>query len=205
MHPATQAFMEGLRKLCDEKGLLLLLDEVQTGWGRTGSVMAYMGYGIKPDAVSMAKAMGGGMPIGACCARKEVAQALGAGTHGSTYGGSPIACAAALASVSEILDRHLSENAAEVGAYMIRRLAALPHVKEARGRGLLVGVEYDIPIAMEVKWGTFRRGRPDHGHRGQREPDGAAPDRHEGRRGRADHKDARRHRGGGPGGAGGVK
>ena len=158
VHPATQAFMEGLRKLCDEKGLLLLLDEVQTGWGRTGSVMAYMGYGIKPDAVSMAKAMGGGMPIGACCARKEVAQALGAGTHGSTYGGSPIACAAALASVSEILDRHLSENAAEVGAYMIRRLASLPHVKEARGRGLLVGVEYDIPIAMEVKWGTFHRG-----------------------------------------------
>lgn len=157
VHPATQEFMEGLRRLCDEHHLLLLLDEVQTGWGRTGAPMAYMGYGVKPDAVSMAKAMGGGMPIGACCARKEVAKALGSGTHGSTYGGSPIACAAALASVSEILDKHLSENAKEVGAYMIEKLQTLPHVKEARGRGLLVGVEYDLPIAMDVKWGTFRR------------------------------------------------
>ncbi|MBM6685084.1 acetylornithine/succinylornithine family transaminase [Faecalicatena contorta] len=157
VHPATQEFMEGLRKLCDDNHLLLLLDEVQTGWGRTGAPMAYMGYGVKPDAVSMAKAMGGGMPIGACCARKEVAEALGSGTHGSTYGGSPIACASALASISEILDKHLSENAKEVGDYLMEQLATLPHVKEVRGRGLLVGVEYDIPIAMEVKWGTFRR------------------------------------------------
>ena len=97
------------------------------------------------------------MPIGACCARKEVAEALGSGTHGSTYGGSPIACASALASISEILDRHLSENAEEVGAYLMEQLRTLPHVKEVRGRGLLVGVEYDIPIAMEVKWGTFKR------------------------------------------------
>ena len=101
--------------------------------------------------------MGGGMPIGACCARKEVAAALGAGTHGSTYGGHPVACAAALASVSEILDNHLSENAKEVGAYFVEKLAKLPHVVEARGRGLLVGCEYDIPIAMDVKWNTFKR------------------------------------------------
>lgn len=157
VHPATQEFMEGLRKLCDDNDMLLLLDEVQTGWGRTGTPMAYMGYGVKPDAVSMAKAMGGGMPIGACCARKEVAAALGAGTHGSTYGGHPVACAAALASVSEILDNHLSENAKEVGAYFVEKLAKLPHVVEARGRGLLVGCEYDIPIAMDVKWNTFKR------------------------------------------------
>ena len=157
VHPATQEFMEGLRKLCDDNDMLLLLDEVQTGWGRTGAPMAYIGYGVKPDAVSMAKAMGGGMPIGACCARKEVAAALGAGTHGSTYGGHPVACAAALASVSEILDNHLSENAKEVGAYFVEKLAKLPHVVEARGRGLLVGCEYDIPIAMDVKWNTFKR------------------------------------------------
>ena len=157
VHPATQEFMEGLRKLCDDNDMLLLLDEVQTGWGRTGAPMAYMGYGVKPDAVSMAKAMGGGMPIGACCARKEVAAALGAGTHGSTYGGHPVACAAALASVSEILDNHLSENAKEVGAYFVEKLAKLPHVVEARGRGLLVGCEYDIPISMDVKWNTFKR------------------------------------------------
>lgn len=157
VHPATQEFMEGLRKLCDDNHLLLLLDEVQTGWGRTGAPMAYMGYGVMPDAVSMAKAMGGGMPIGACCARKKVAEALGSGTHGSTYGGSPIACASALASISEILDHHLSENAEEVGNYLMDQLRTLPHVKEVRGRGLLVGVEYDLPIAMEVKWETFRR------------------------------------------------
>lgn len=157
VHPATQEFIEGLRKLCDDNDMLLLFDEVQTGWGRTGAPMAYMGYGVKPDAVSMAKAMGGGMPIGACCARKEVAAALGAGTHGSTYGGHPVACAAALASVSEILDNHLSENAKEVGEYFIEKLAELPHVVEARGRGLLVGCEYDIPIAMDVKWNTFKR------------------------------------------------
>lgn len=157
VHPATQEFIEGLRKLCDDHKLLLLFDEVQTGWGRTGSIMAYMGYGVKPDAVSMAKAIGGGMPIGACCARAEVAASLGSGTHGSTFGGSPIACAAALASVDEIIDKNLSENAKEVGEYMIEQLKTLPHVKDARGRGLLVGVEYDIPIALEVKWATFRR------------------------------------------------
>ena len=156
VHPATQEFMEGLRKLCDDNNMLLLLDEVQTGWGRTGAPMAFMGYGVKPDAVSMAKAMGGGMPIGACCARKEVAAAFSAGTHGSTYGGHPIACAAALASVSEILDNHLSENAKEVGDYFVKQLATLPHVVEARGRGLLVGCEYDIPISMDVKWNTFK-------------------------------------------------
>lgn len=156
VHPATQEFMEGLRKLCDDNNMLLLLDEVQTGWGRTGAPMAFMGYGVKPDAVSMAKAMGGGMPIGACCARKEVAAAFGAGTHGSTYGGHPIACAAALASVSEILDNNLSENAKEVGDYFIKQLATLPHVVEARGRGLLVGCEYDMPIALDVKWNTFK-------------------------------------------------
>ena len=156
VHPATQEFMEGLRKLCDDNNMLLLLDEVQTGWGRTGAPMAFMGYGVKPDAVSMAKAMGGGMPIGACCTRKEVAAAFGAGTHGSTYGGHPIACAAALASVSEILDNNLSENAKEVGDYFIKQLATLPHVVEARGRGLLVGCEYDMPIALDVKWNTFK-------------------------------------------------
>ena len=157
VHPATQEFIEGLRKLCDERGMLLLLDEVQTGWGRTGSPMAFMGYGVKPDCVTMAKAMGGGMPIGACCASEEVAAVFTSGTHGSTYGGHPLACAASLASISEILDKDLSGNAKVMGEYMKEKLAELPHVKEARGKGLLVGCEYDIPIALEVKWACFRR------------------------------------------------
>ena len=157
VHPATQEFIEGLRKLCDEKDMLLLFDEVQTGWGRTGAPMAYMGYGVKPDCVTMAKAMGGGMPIGACCASEEVAAVFTSGTHGSTYGGHPLACAASLASISEILDRDLSGNAKIMGEYMKEKLAELPHVKEARGKGLLVGCEYDIPIALEIKWACFRR------------------------------------------------
>ena len=157
VHPATQEFIEGLRKLCDEKDIVLMFDEVQTGWGRTGAPMAYMGYGVKPDIVSMAKAMGGGMPIAACCTTKEIAEAFGSGTHGSTYGGHPVACAAALASISEILDKDLSGNAKVVGEYMVEQMAKLPHVKEARGRGLLVGCEYDLPIALEVKWGCMRR------------------------------------------------
>ena len=110
VHPATQEFIEGLRKLCDDNDMLLLFDEVQTGWGRTGAPMAYMGYGVKPDAA-----------------------------------------------VSEILDNNLSGNAKEMGEYMKEQLAKLPHVKEARGRGLLVGCEYDIPIALEVKHGCLDR------------------------------------------------
>ncbi|MDR1801208.1 MAG: acetylornithine/succinylornithine family transaminase [Lachnospiraceae bacterium] len=157
VYAATPEFMTGLRKLCDEKGMLLLLDEVQTGWSRTGSIMAFMDYGIKPDAISMAKAMGGGMPIGACVATKEVASAFQAGSHGATYGGNAVACAAALASITEILDNDLAKNALEVGQYMKETLSKLPHVTDVRGKGLLIGVEYDQPIANEVKWGCFDR------------------------------------------------
>ena len=105
----------------------------------------------------MAKAMGGGMPIGACCATDKVAKAFTRGTHGSTYGGHAIACAAAYASISEILDNDLSKNAKEMGEYMKAELAKLPHVVEARGRGLLVGCEYDLPISVEVKHGCLDR------------------------------------------------
>lgn len=91
--------------------MLLLLDEVQTGWCRTGAVMSYMNYGIKPDIVSMAKAMGGGMPIGAICASAEVAKAFTPGSHGTTFGGSPVSCAASLAEIGELLDRDLAGNA----------------------------------------------------------------------------------------------
>lgn len=97
VHPATMEFATGLRKFCDEHQMLLLIDEVQTGWCRTGAVMSYMNYGIKPDIVSMTKALGGGMPIGAICATKEVAKAFTAGSHRSTFGGHPVSCAAALA------------------------------------------------------------------------------------------------------------
>jgi acetylornithine/N-succinyldiaminopimelate aminotransferase len=158
VHPATVEFMQGLRAFCDKKGILLLLDEVQTGWCRTGSVMCYMQYGIQPDIVSMAKAMGGGMPIGAICAKEEVAKAFSMGAHGTTYGGNPVCCAASLAQINELLDRKLAENALKVGAYFKEKLSSLPHVKEVRGMGLLVGVEFDETIrAIDVKHGCFDR------------------------------------------------
>lgn len=158
VHPATQEFLQGLRKLCDERGMLLLLDEVQTGWCRTGAIMSYMNYGIKPDIVSMAKAMGGGMPIGAICATEEVAAAFTPGSHGSTFGGSPVSCAASLAEIDELLDRDLAGNAKEMGAYFMEELKKLPHVKEVRGQGLLVGVEFDDKVnAVDIKHGCFDR------------------------------------------------
>ena len=158
VHPATQEFMKGLREFCDEKGMLLLLDEVQTGWCRTGAVMSYMNYGVKPDIVSMAKGLGGGMPIGAICATEEVSKAFTAGSHGTTFGGHPISCAAALAEVGELLGRDLAGNAKKVGDYFAAKLEKLPHVKEVRHQGLLVGVEFDDTISgVDVKHGCFDR------------------------------------------------
>ena len=128
VHPATYEFMTGLRKFCDENNMLLLIDEVQTGWCRTGQPMCYMNYGIKPDIVSMAKGLGGGMPIGAICATAEVATAFTPGSHGTTFGGHPVSCAAAYAEVNELLDRDLAGNAKEVGAYFMDKLLSLIHI-----------------------------------------------------------------------------
>ena len=158
VHPATMEFMRGLREFCDEHEMLLLIDEVQTGWCRTGKVMSFMNYGIKPDIVSMAKALGGGMPIGAICATAEVAKAFTPGSHGTTFGGHPVCCAAALAEVNELLDRDLAGNAAKIGAYFMEQLKTLPHVKEVRGLGLLVGVEFDDTISgVDVKHECLHR------------------------------------------------
>ena len=152
VHPATPEFLRGLRAFCDEKGILLLLDEVQTGWCRTGEVMSYMNYGVKPDIVSMAKALGGGMPIGAIRATAEVAKAFTPGSHGTTFGGHPVSCAAALAEVNELLDRDLAGNARKVGDYFAEQLKTLPHVREVRHQGLLVGVEFDgFATSVEIK------------------------------------------------------
>lgn len=158
VHPATMEFMRGLREFCDEHEMLLLIDEVQTGWCRTGKVMSFMNYGIKPDIVSMAKTLGGGMPIGAICATAEVAKAFTPGSHGTTFGGHPVCCAAALAEVNELLDRDLAGNAAKIGAYFMEQLKTLPHVKEVRGQGLLVGVEFDDTISgVDVKHECLHR------------------------------------------------
>ncbi len=158
VHPATPEFLVGLRRFCDENDMLLLIDEVQTGWCRTGNIMSFMNYGIKPDIVSMAKAMGGGMPIGAICASAEVAKAFTPGSHGTTFGGHPVCCAAALAEINELLDRDLAANAKKVGTYFMDQLKTLPRVKEVRGQGLLVGVEFEDGISgVEVKHGCLDR------------------------------------------------
>lgn len=155
--PATPEFLEGLRELCDEKGMLLLFDEIQTGWGRTGEVMAFQNYVVKPDIISMAKAMGGGMPIGAICTMDKYAATFSAGTHGSTYGGNPVACAAAYAQVGELLDRDLAGNAKKIGQYFMEQLATLPDVKEVRGMGLLVAVEFNEVDAAALKRGAVAK------------------------------------------------
>jgi acetylornithine/N-succinyldiaminopimelate aminotransferase len=156
VHPATKEFLCGLRKFCDDNGILLLLDEVQAGWCRTGAIMSYMNYGIKPDIVSMAKALGGGMPIGAIAATTEVSKAFTPGSHGTTFGGHPVCCAAALAAINEMLRMDLAGNAKKMGEYFMDELRDCRHVKEVRGQGLLVGMEFDGTVsAVDVKHKVF--------------------------------------------------
>jgi acetylornithine/N-succinyldiaminopimelate aminotransferase len=157
VRPATKEFMKGIRKLCDDNGILLLIDEIQTGWCRTGKIMGYMNYDIKPDIVSMAKGLGGGMPIGAICTTNKIAEAFNMGAHGTTFGGNPVCCAAAYAEVRELLNHKLDVNARDVGNYFLMKLSSLPHVKEIRGMGLLVGVEFDFDGAAEIKHGCIDR------------------------------------------------
>ena len=147
--PASSAFMTGLRTLCDEKGLLLLCDEVQCGLGRTGAWFAYQEYGIEPDAFSLAKGLGGGVPIGAVVAGPKLADVFQPGHHGSTFGGTPLACAAALAVLETIEQEKLFLNAADLGARFREGLRELqekfPFITDVRGRGLMIGMQLDRP------------------------------------------------------------
>ncbi len=139
-------FVRGLRRLCDEKGILLIVDEVQTGMGRTGSWFVYQQYGIEPDIMTLAKGLGGGLPIGACVARKGLDEAMKPGTHASTFGGNPVVCAAASAVFRTIEEEGLLQRAAEMGDLLRNMLEAvrseMPEaVREVRGKGLMLGVE----------------------------------------------------------------
>lgn len=163
VHPMSEEYVRGLRKLCDEKGILLIFDEVQTGMGRTGHLFAHQMYGVYPDIFTSAKALGNGVPIGAVCASEEVAAAFEPGDHGTTYGGNPLATAAGLA-VFEIFEKeNLVENAAKKGAYFKERLEALQKkysgkIKEIRSAGLLIGIELDKDIAKDVFNKLFENG-----------------------------------------------
>jgi 4-aminobutyrate aminotransferase len=156
-------FLPDLRELCTRHGILLIADEIQSGAGRTGRMWAVDHWGVEPDILLTAKGIASGMPIGGMVARAEIMEAWGPGAHGSTYGGNPLACAAALATI-ELLEGGLVANAAARGDQAMRELAALPGrfpglVTEVRGKGLMLGVEFDTPEhAEEVQWRCLERG-----------------------------------------------
>lgn len=151
LYPATEEFMRGVRALCDERGILMMLDEIQCGMGRTGEMFAWQRYGVKPDVMTTAKALGCGVPVGAFLMTEEVAaHSLEAGDHGTTYGGNPLACAA-VCKVIELFDRmDVLENVRTVGAYLEKCLdelaAAYDCIRTRRGVGLMQGLVFDRPV-----------------------------------------------------------
>ena len=145
---AEATFLEQLHALCRERDVLLIFDEVQTGMGRTGTLFAYEHYNVQPDIMTLAKGLGGGLPIGACLATDDVAHAFGPGSHASTFGGNPLACAGALATFDTLLDDRLLERCRAAGAYLHQGLQSLENrlsvVTAVRGLGLLQGMELSI-------------------------------------------------------------
>jgi len=142
-------YLPGLRQLCSEREVLMMLDEVQTGMGRTGRLFAYEHWGIEPDIMTLAKGLGGGLPIGAMLAKEAVARAFVPGSHASTFGGNPFVTAVATAVLTAILDEQLPQRAAKIGGYLLARLQELAAgcslVKEARGKGLILALELTAP------------------------------------------------------------
>ena len=143
-----EIFMLGIRELCDQRGLLLIFDEVQTGMGRTGKLFGYEHYGVKPDIMTLAKALGGGLPLGAMLAREEIADSFGPGSHASTFGGNPVSCAAGLAVMHALVKGGVLKNCVQMGKYLARGLDGLKKrfsfIRQIRGKGLIIGVELDI-------------------------------------------------------------
>jgi 4-aminobutyrate aminotransferase len=156
-------FLEGLRDICDRHGILLVADEIQSGAGRTGTMWAIEQWAVKPDILLSAKGIASGMPLGALIARADLLETWGPGAHGSTYGGNPVACAAALATI-ELLEGGLVANASARGEQAFDGLRVLAArypalIRDVRGRGLMIGIEFDTPQhAEEVQWAAFQRG-----------------------------------------------
>lgn len=145
VNPVKKEFVDKLVELCNRHGLLLIVDEIQTGMGRTGKLFAYEHYGIEPDIFTLAKGLGSGFPIGAMLGKEKLAEAFTAGSHGSTFGGTPLATAAGIATIETILDEGVVQRAAEMGQYIVSslsvKLAGNPLVKEVRGLGMLIAIE----------------------------------------------------------------
>lgn len=159
VHPVDQDYIQKVYNICKAKDILFICDEVQTGMGRCGTLFAYEQFGIEPDIFTLAKALGGGVPIGAVCAKEQVAEAFGPSDHGSTFGGNPLACAAGLAVFEAFEQERLVENSKTVGAYLKEKLLDLakkhPIIKEVRGCGLMLGVEFCQAIAGDIKHDLF--------------------------------------------------
>ncbi|MGF9642929.1 acetylornithine transaminase [Paenibacillus sp. FSL L8-0502] len=154
MYPVDPAFVDVITKLCREHGLLLIIDEVQTGMGRTGKLFSFEHYGIEPDIFTLAKGLGSGFSVGAMLGKGYLREAFTAGSHGSTFGGTPLAMAAVQATIETIIDDKLPERAAEMGDYLFhslqKQLGDSPFVKDIRGKGLMVGIECVEPVAELV-------------------------------------------------------
>lgn len=154
VYPGKRDYLQAVNKLCHETGILFIVDEVQTGMGRTGKLFAYQHYNLSPDIITLAKGLANGLPIGAFIAKKEVANAFSAGDHGSTFGGGPAVCAAALATINTLLKKNLPEKAAVNGKFfqdsLIKLKQSQPIIKEVRGLGLLLGVELNEPVAEAI-------------------------------------------------------
>lgn len=155
IYPAAKEFIEGVRKLCDEKDILLIFDEIQCGMGRSGSMFAHQGYGVKPDVMTAAKALGCGVPVGAFLADENVSKVLAAGDHGTTYGGNPLATAA----VSKVFDlfeeEKIIDHVNSISDYLEKKLDCLTEkydfIMERRGKGLMQGIEFTMPVAEIIK------------------------------------------------------
>ena len=155
INPADKEFLQQLRQLCDEKDIVLIFDEVQTGVGRTGRWFAKDHYGVQPDIMTLAKGLGGGVPIGAILSNEKVSQAIEFGDHGTTFGGNPLMCASALAVLHTIEEENLLQVAEEKGAWLKQQIAALdePSIVKIKGKGLMIGVEFTFetkPLVVEM-------------------------------------------------------
>ena len=155
IYPATEEFLEGVRALCDEHDALLMLDEIQCGMGRSGDMFAWQGYGVKPDVLTSAKALGNGVPIGAFLASGKAAYAMVPGDHGTTYGGNPLVCAAAAKVLEIFAEQDIVGHVREVGSYLWEKLEELKGkydtVVDHRGKGLIQGLEFNCPVGPVVK------------------------------------------------------
>ncbi|MGF1637096.1 MAG: aminotransferase class III-fold pyridoxal phosphate-dependent enzyme, partial [Cyclobacteriaceae bacterium] len=152
--PAKKEFLQKLQQVCTEKNVLLIIDEIQTGMGRTGKMFAYEHFGLTPDIITLAKGLGGGFPIGAMLAKQEIAEHLQPGDHGTTFGGNPLACAAAIAVIDAIVEDGLVKKAEQMGKYALEQLQLLAQkhssISEVRALGLMIGVQFDQPCREHV-------------------------------------------------------